>query len=55
MTYHRKRHFAETLLPSYDDLLPAALAWIRTFLSPAEVFSEADLKAWAETNGYVKT
>ena len=32
-----------------DDIID----WISKYLSPSDVFSEADLNQWAEDNGYV--
>ena len=32
-----------------DDILD----WVGTHLSPSDVFSETDLREWAESNGYV--
>lgn len=34
--------------------LEVAIDWISTNMSPADVFDEELLQAWAEENGYVK-
>ena len=35
-------------------LLEDAMAWIGMNMNPDAVFGEDDLKAWAESNGYVE-
>lgn len=35
-------------------MLNAATEWVSKNLNPDDVFSEKDLQAWAEANGYVK-
>lgn len=37
-----------------DSALDIAIDWIGMNLNPDEVFSEKDLKEWAENNGYIK-
>jgi len=37
-----------------SDALDIATAWISNHLNPEDVFSDKDLSAWAESNGYVK-
>jgi len=36
-----------------DNPLKRAIAWIRIHMAPDEVFTETDLRAWAEKHGYV--
>ncbi len=35
-----------------DTLLESAVVWIQNHMAPDDVFSIADLKTWAEENGY---
>ena len=38
---------------SYD-LLEKTIVWIRGNMSPEDVFTDKDLRFWAENNGYVE-
>jgi len=38
-----------------DGLLEKTIDWIAGNLNPDDVFSERDLKSWADENGYVKS
>lgn len=52
--------FAEEMSQSVDQVrmsgstLDSAIAWISLKLDPDDVFSQKQLEAWAESNGYVK-
>jgi hypothetical protein len=35
-------------------LLEEAISWIQDNISPEEVFADAQLAAWAESNGFIK-
>ena len=48
-----KRDFADGLIDR-DRLLGEAIAWIKSCLSPDDVFDKSDLAAWAEREGYVQ-
>lgn len=54
------RHFAEVMRDSVDEVkmsngaLDNAIEWISKNLNPDDVFSDKELSAWAEANGYVK-
>ena len=38
----------------YGPLLQISLDWIQANLNPEDVFTERQLRAWAESNGYVE-
>jgi hypothetical protein len=59
-TTSQDKLFAETMRDSVDEVkmsngtLGNAIDWISHNLNPDDVFSDKDLRAWAESNGYVK-
>ena len=59
-TTSQDKFFAETMRDSVDEIkmsngtLDNAIDWIAGNLNPDEVFSNKDLSAWAESNGYTK-
>ena len=59
-TTNQDKSFAEEMAANLDELkmsnttLDNAIAWIGNELEPDDVFSEKQLSAWAESNGYVK-
>ena len=56
-TSKQDKSFSEDLI-SYvlveKSALGAAIEWIGSNLNPDQVFSDKDLEAWAESNGYTK-
>ena len=52
--------FAEVMRDSVDEVkmssssLDNAIDWISNHMNPDEIFSEKQLKEWAESNGYTK-
>ena len=59
-TLSQHKAFAEEMQNQVDEItmsnstLDAAIEWICGNLFPEEVFSEKDLKTWAENNGYAE-
>jgi hypothetical protein len=51
-TVSQDNNFLKAILPS--DLLESSIDWISKNMEPSDVFSENELEAWAEANGYVK-
>lgn len=49
--YRENRKFASDV---FDNLLGDVIDWIKSNLSPSEVFDESDLKDLAQDNGYIK-
>lgn len=53
MTTHKEN--ADFLANVIDSsLLDSSIDWIKTNLSPEDVFDEAKLHEWAENNGYTQ-
>lgn len=50
-TTKQNREFIEAI---QGDLLDEAISWIQDNLTPDDVFSDKQLKSWAEANGYVE-
>lgn len=59
-TQRQDADFAEVMKDSVDEIkmsstaLDNAVEWIGSQLDPEDVFSEKQLSAWAESNGYSK-
>ncbi len=58
-TGNQDRKFAELMTSHIDasvstNSLDEAIEWIGGNLNPDDVFSEKDLRNWAESNGYIK-
>lgn len=49
----QNKAFLDSLDLTFDGLLDEALEWISSNLNPEDVFPEADLKGWAEDNGFI--
>lgn len=49
-TARQDQDFLKALIS--DSLLEEAIDWIGSNLEPEEVFSDASLQYWAESNGY---
>jgi len=60
MASKKDLEFAEAMRDSVDEVrmsngtLDNAIYWIARNLNPDDVFSDKDLEAWAEANGYTK-
>lgn len=52
-TYNERKDFIKDLI--HDDLLDMAIAWIKTSMIPSEVFSDEQLREWAEDHDYIKS
>ena len=46
------QRFAELMFPNAHTMLDEAIDWIRSNLSPDDVFTEKELGEWAESNGW---
>lgn len=44
--------FMNEIMDTYP--LDTAIVWLRTNMTPEDVFDEAELIAWAEENGFLK-
>lgn len=59
-TSREDSEFAEVMRDSVDEVkmssssLDNAIDWISNHMNPDEIFSEKQLKEWAESNGYTK-
>lgn len=59
-TQREDSEFAEVMRDSVDEVkmssssLDNAIDWISNHMNPDEIFSEKQLKEWAESNGYTK-
>jgi len=59
-TSREDSEFAEVMRDSVDEVkmssssLDNAIYWISNHMNPDEIFSEKQLKEWAESNGYTK-
>ena len=51
MNISQNRNFSSTVLPM-DDLLDMAIDWIKSNLTPDDVFDDDVLKEWAIDNGF---
>lgn len=51
-TYSQIKQAIAEILPQF--LLDEFIAWIQTNMTPDEIFTEEQLKEWAENNGYVE-
>lgn len=51
-TAQQDRNFIESVVG--NDLLENSIEWICNNMYPEEVFSQVDLKRWAQENGYKK-
>ena len=49
-TIMQDRAFLNTIIPS--SLLEDAIDWIANNMSPEDIFSEEQLKSWAEDHGF---
>lgn len=51
-TSRQDKDFLESIFPAY--LLEDVIAWISENLEPGDVFTDADLRDWAEGQGLVE-
>lgn len=49
-SYTQDKDFISSIIGT--DLLENAIEWIRNNMNPEDVFTETDLKNWAENNDY---
>jgi hypothetical protein len=51
-TSRQDKEFVESVISR--TLLEDAIDWIKSNMSPGDVFSDSDLADWADSNGYIK-
>ena len=51
-TGRKGRDFVDSVIPG--NLLEEAISWIQANMSPEDVFTDAQLTDWAESNEFVK-
>lgn len=49
-----KEGFQARIIDQIPNLLDDAIDWIRSKLTPDDIFEDKELEAWAETHGYIK-
>lgn len=52
-TYNENKEFTESVI-NVAGLLDDAIDYIKSNLTPEDVFDKSDLENWAEENGYVE-
>lgn len=52
-SYNERKKFISDLMP--DDLLDEAIDWIKSNMSPDDVFDKSQLEEWAKDNGFVES
>ena len=52
ITHATEKQFVEAVTDS--NMLHLAIQWIKTYLSPEDVFNDDELAQWATDNGFVE-